>query len=407
MSAAVVENKKEATPEAKTTETVEQPSQTKKQPVLTPAPIPTTSPWKAVETEIPVTVIDLDPVNGNNKSQPMVKHNSANTKWVPINASIVISGSKKNNHFNNNNNNNNSKGHNKGNNKRNNNNRSNSERKSNNTKKPHSPKNDSNIKSDDTTNNISSSNSDNDQKSDEQSQNRRQHNQRKQYSNNSQKKHYNNKFHNNRSHRFNNRSNRFIPNNNNQQQFNQYYNMQPIMLSVNNIARQLEYYFSAENLEKDAYLRNQLTNEGYSPLSLISTFYRVVNMSYGGDANLIMAALREIVINPNATIEVAEGTVTATTTPEETETTEEKLPKTQPNPILSKYFIRSKQWQSWLPESPKEANFTIEKTLTGDALDEFIIPVMPPQQQQTEVASDEKVETAPATEEKQTIEEEN
>jgi len=36
-----------------------------------------------------------------------------------------------------------------------------------------------------------------------------------------------------------------------------------------------EYYFSNENLEVDVFLRQQMSNEGYVPLSLIASFHRV------------------------------------------------------------------------------------------------------------------------------------
>lgn len=91
----------------------------------------------------------------------------------------------------------------------------------------------------------------------------------------------------------------------------QFYPVQPVLMAINNIARQIEYYFSEENLTVDNYLRSKLSKDGFAPLSLISKFYRVVNMSFGGDTNLILAALREIVANEAATVNVAEGTLAA------------------------------------------------------------------------------------------------
>ena len=57
-------------------------------------------------------------------------------------------------------------------------------------------------------------------------------------------------------------------------------------------------------------------------------FYRVVNMSFGGDANLVLAALREIVANESATVNVAEGSLVTkeTDTVAETDEVEEASP---------------------------------------------------------------------------------
>lgn len=125
----------------------------------------------------------------------------------------------------------------------------------------------------------------------------------------------------------------------------------PIM-SVQNIARQIEYYFSEENLAKDKYLTSQFNSNGYVKLSVIAKFYRIVNMSFGGDINLIMGALNEIITNEMSTFDV--GLLSD---------------PIDENP-LNLYAIRTKQWESWLPEEPN--NFSVnENILDKNALVQF------------------------------------
>lgn len=149
-------------------------------------------------------------------------------------------------------------------------------------------------------------------------------------------------------------------------------------MAINNIARQIEYYFSEENLTVDNYLRSKLSKDGFAPLSLIAKFYRVVNMSFGGDANLVLAALREIVANESATVNVAEGSLVTkeTDTVAETDEVEEASP-------LDRYFVRSKNWSNWLPETV-ETEVNIENELVGDALDEFMLSLPTAPQQEEE-----------------------
>ncbi|SCU96464.1 LADA_0H01068g1_1 [Lachancea dasiensis] len=107
-------------------------------------------------------------------------------------------------------------------------------------------------------------------------------------------------------------------------------------VAVNNIARQIEYYFSAENLAKDDYLRSQFDQQGFASLALIAKFYRIVNMSFGGDQTLILGALREIVANEHATVNVAQRG--------EQDLSENKL---------DNYLVRSKSWQQWVSQEGK------------------------------------------------------
>lgn len=56
------------------------------------------------------------------------------------------------------------------------------------------------------------------------------------------------------------------------------------------IKNQIEYYFSEQNLTKDIFLRRQMDSEGFIPIGLIASFYRVQALTQ--DVNLILEALR-------------------------------------------------------------------------------------------------------------------
>ncbi|XP_059578051.1 la-related protein 1B isoform X3 [Alligator mississippiensis] len=57
------------------------------------------------------------------------------------------------------------------------------------------------------------------------------------------------------------------------------------------IKRQIEYYFSTENLERDFFLRRKMDQQGFLPISLIATFHRVQALTT--NVNLILEALKE------------------------------------------------------------------------------------------------------------------
>ncbi|XP_053559625.1 la-related protein 1B [Bombina bombina] len=57
------------------------------------------------------------------------------------------------------------------------------------------------------------------------------------------------------------------------------------------VKRQIEYYFSIENLERDFFLRRKMDKQGYLPLSLIAGFHRVQSLTT--DINLICEALKK------------------------------------------------------------------------------------------------------------------
>ncbi|KAI1283742.1 La-related protein 1 [Halotydeus destructor] len=55
------------------------------------------------------------------------------------------------------------------------------------------------------------------------------------------------------------------------------------------IRRQIEYYFSEANLQKDIYMRRKMDDDGYVPLSVIATFHRLQSITQ--DLKLIIEAL--------------------------------------------------------------------------------------------------------------------
>uniref|UniRef100_A0A1I7SQ28 HTH La-type RNA-binding domain-containing protein n=1 Tax=Bursaphelenchus xylophilus TaxID=6326 RepID=A0A1I7SQ28_BURXY len=57
------------------------------------------------------------------------------------------------------------------------------------------------------------------------------------------------------------------------------------------LCKQIEYYFSVDNLQKDFFLRRRMDKNGYLPLSLISSFPRVSNLTR--DINVIANALMD------------------------------------------------------------------------------------------------------------------
>lgn len=57
------------------------------------------------------------------------------------------------------------------------------------------------------------------------------------------------------------------------------------------ILQQIEYYFSEENLKKDDYLKSNMDEEGWVPLSLIAGFRRVQSLT--SDIQLILNSLRD------------------------------------------------------------------------------------------------------------------
>ncbi|XP_055625106.1 la-related protein 1 [Toxorhynchites rutilus septentrionalis] len=75
-----------------------------------------------------------------------------------------------------------------------------------------------------------------------------------------------------------------------------YYNGAPLIgmdpTSVKEcIKKQIEYYFSEENLNRDFYLRRKMNPEGFLPVTLIATFHRVQNMT--ADINIIISAIQD------------------------------------------------------------------------------------------------------------------
>ncbi|XP_049448305.1 la-related protein 1 isoform X8 [Epinephelus fuscoguttatus] len=57
------------------------------------------------------------------------------------------------------------------------------------------------------------------------------------------------------------------------------------------IKRQIEYYFSLDNLERDFFLRRKMDQEGFLPIGLVASFHRVQALTT--DVNLILEALKD------------------------------------------------------------------------------------------------------------------
>lgn len=373
----------------------------RKEPVLAPAPLPTKSPWKAVSGEIPVSSISVESGKKKKKNKAGTPAISSSTKWVPMKASIVVSAPKR-----------------AGNGARKGNNKNTGAAGSKKKKQSQQPRKQSLRSSgDEETKDESSRHREGEQqdaadsKTDIQSEGstvgelqtsagqggrqtyqRRKHNHSNQFQHSAhqqtgfQRRRYHSNYNNDPS-----RQQRYMHSkgvspyqgraphplghdphliSGHMQKapyvvpmYQQYYSMQPILMAVNSMARQIEYYFSPENLAQDKYLRSKLSKEGYAPLSLIAKFYRIVNMSFGGDPSLILAALREIVYNQNSTVDVCYGTM---------ESADDAGSNQEDNAILANYFVRSKQWEASLPDEFSTV-VKIEKILENDALDEFMI----------------------------------
>ncbi|CAI4037557.1 hypothetical protein SMKI_03G0300 [Saccharomyces mikatae IFO 1815] len=382
----------------------EQEGSKSKQVNLTPAPLPTSSPWKLAPSEVPVSTISIEDLDATRKKKnrtPTPKSSTA-TKWVPIKASITVSGTKRSGSKNGGSNGNNNKS-------KNNKTAASSTSSNANRKKKHHQHNAKKQQQQQLKKEGYEPTGEEDLK-DTTSQENGQSTQQQPPSHHRNHHHSSNgpqrrKFHNSNNagmpqnqgfqpqfKPYQGRNPR--PNHNNRLKYHshihhnhhpqqpmvkvqqQFYPVQPVLMAINNIARQIEYYFSEENLTVDNYLRSKLSQDGFAPLSLISKFYRVVNMSFGGDENLILAALREIVANENATVNVSEGSWVN----KETENVASEVKEAS---LLDKYFIRSKSWSNWLPET-FETEVDIEKELTGNALDQFIISLPPAPQEEAE-----------------------
>lgn len=74
-----------------------------------------------------------------------------------------------------------------------------------------------------------------------------------------------------------------------------YYNgTPPFMLDTNvkeSIKKQIEYYFSEDNLNRDFFLRRKMDAEGFLPVTLIASFHRVQALS--ADISLVISAIKD------------------------------------------------------------------------------------------------------------------
>mmetsp|Transcript_25160 Transcript_25160/g.82548 ORF Transcript_25160/g.82548 Transcript_25160/m.82548 type:complete len:697 (-) Transcript_25160:430-2520(-) len=104
------------------------------------------------------------------------------------------------------------------------------------------------------------------------------------------------------------------------------------------VRQQVEYYFSPENLVKDAFMRKQMDAEGFIPLVTIAGFNRVRTLTQG-DATLVIEALQG-----SSIVEVS--------------TVGDKLRKRG-------------DWHLWLPPSPSNANSDTERTISASQPDQL------------------------------------
>lgn len=405
---------------------------------LAPAPLPASSPWKPVSNDIPVTNINLDDLESNRK-KTRTPVSSTSTKWVPMKASITVSsvnrknanGKKKSSHGNNNNtqksNANGSASSNASRKKKSHHSHGHphsGEKDSNNSSQPTS-NDDSSVapasedKSSETTSDATQATQSNEQKK---QQTHRHQSQRRRHYNNTNKNGQgntngqhntfnrnngqgNNRY--NRHHQHNGQHDHYSHSHQQQQQMVQlqsnFYAAQPVMMAVNNIARQLEYYLSNDNLINDTYLRSKFSKDGYVPLTLLAQFYRVVNMSFGGDVNIILAAIREVVFNESATVDIARGNLLVGGQEDPKEGESEVVHPIEPSQ-LDNYFIRSHDWEKWI-STEFGSEIEIEKVLTGNDMDEFMMKIIQVPTQSTVVppvstdssTNEQPTETAEAT----------
>ena len=66
------------------------------------------------------------------------------------------------------------------------------------------------------------------------------------------------------------------------------------------LRKQIEYYFSEENLQRDFFLRRKMDEQGFLPVSLIASFHRVQGLTQ--DVSLVVDALSD-----STTVEIVDG----------------------------------------------------------------------------------------------------
>ncbi|CDO92709.1 unnamed protein product [Kluyveromyces dobzhanskii CBS 2104] len=137
-------------------------------------------------------------------------------------------------------------------------------------------------------------------------------------------------------------------------------NYTPSYVLVDEIVRQIQYYFSIENLSKDMFLKSQMNAQGFVPLALISRFHRMLNLSYG-DVGLILAALRELKISEDSNVNIEKLT--------------EPFENVLGNPLFQ-YAMSSKVWVA--DESIVEPKSYETVELVGDELELFKIEPLNP-----------------------------
>lgn len=128
------------------------------------------------------------------------------------------------------------------------------------------------------------------------------------------------------------------------------------------IKRQIEYYFSVENLERDFFLRRKMDQQGFLPISLIASFHRVQALTT--NVSLILEALKD-----STEIEIIDQKMRKRIEPEKWPIpgpSPRSLPQTDFSQLINcPEFIPGKVFVSYTesaPSSPKVGNLNTKKS---------------------------------------------
>lgn len=137
-----------------------------------------------------------------------------------------------------------------------------------------------------------------------------------------------------------------------------YHNYQ-IEVVIPQVASQIEYYFSHENLKKDVFLISQMSKEGFARLELISNFYRVRNMTHNGNVIWVLLAIRYAINRQDPAIQIA---------------FRKSIPKfaVEMSSILSYIFLRAIHWEISELSIGKDS-INIGDIVTPKEFDQFLI----------------------------------
>lgn len=125
------------------------------------------------------------------------------------------------------------------------------------------------------------------------------------------------------------------------------------------VRHQIEYYFSAENLDTDIYLRRKMDAQGYIPLNSIAAFNRVKSLSH--DAELIIASVKQSTELELATVRNNDDYTDITNILVRPKNDPLKWPLSSPEPNAQSHlnpdvpeFVPKTQFNSSLNQSPQQ-----------------------------------------------------